>query len=332
MLCWTKDALQLCLGVIIMLDKLPVVIWKRLLSHIYAAAQAESQVQDRSLVITCVLSLRQVCKYIKDKIITSAMCHWIMNNHRFNPSPKLIVAIPRHHGFIRLMWDATTNQANTSINDPTAYWSRLQWIRALSFTVAFDKMSDVFFVIENYHEFGWTVYLLDDVYDFSGIYNQGEFEIDHDLELIGLNDTKVDVERAIRSKIRCSLCVRNLYFNQVSPLCPVFDHYIAEYYDTVIVDHCVFEQVHPNKCIDVNCNRLAVVNCKFKDSYDVPIRYKYSLMYPLINKPKKHDRLVYVCNNRFENCQGTVKVHLEQLVKLGYDVATMVCLANNETL
>lgn len=314
-----------------MLDKLPAVIWKRLLSHIYAAAQAESQVQDRSLVITCVLSLRQVCKYIKDKIITSAMCHWIMNNYRFDPSPKLIVAIPRHHGFIRLMYDATANQANTSIDDSTAYWSRLQWMRALSFTVAFGNKDNVFEVIENYHEFGWTLYLLDGVYDFSGIHYDQEFEIEHDLELIGLNDTRIDVEKVIRSKIKCGLCVRNLRFNEVLLGSPIFDHYIAGFYDTVIVDNCTFE-AHPNKAIHVNCNRLAVANCRFKDGYDVSIDYRYPFTHLPTNIPKEHDRLVHVCNNRFENCEGTVKVHLKKLERAGYDVVAMVCLANNEAL
>ena len=328
-----------------MLVELPIVIWKCLLSHIYSAHQARSGsiircttssdiisdnrpiVYKDTLIIKHVLVLRQVCKYIRDTVLTPAMCQWVMANYRFDPSHDLIVAIPRPSRFIELMWSDTVDRANTTLRDDRCLWSALQWVRALSFTIASKDYDSLMMMIEEYRDLSWTVYLLDDVYDVYDVYDSFCIRVATDLELIGQRHTTLVISWALNPKVRSSLCLRNLAFyasNPNDPCCSV----ISGQYDILILDNCSFESKF-KRAVNVSCKKLAVVGCCFLNQ-SVGIRYQYELVHWLVDQVKKQDRLVYICRNRFVRCTDPIKLKSDMLVADGCDLDKVVWISDNE--
>lgn len=321
-----------------MLVELPIAIWKCLLSHIYSEHQARSGsvnrcdmstdvtsqghriVQKDTLIIKHVLVLRQVCKYIRDTVLTPAMCQWVMSNYRFDPSHELIVAIPKPNRFIELMWNDTVDQANTTLRDDRCLWSALQWVRALSFTIASNDCIGLFMTLNEYRDLGWTVHLLDEDYGSIGI------KVATNLELIGQRHTKLAISWPICPLIKSNLCLRNLTFHACNPYNP--SSIISKRYDILILDNCTFADKF-RRAVDVSCKKLAVVGCCFLNQ-SVGIKLRYDSAYWLVDQVKKQGRLVYICRNRFVRCAKPYKLKLDMLIANGYDLGKAVWISDNE--
>ena len=310
-----------------MLHLLPVVIWKHILAHIYASSFIKSSLDgshdtilDNPLINLDILSLRQTCKYIKTTILTPAVCEWVMSKYQYNPNYNLIVAIPRPHRFISLML-SESNQISSSSLEANAYWSSLQWIIALSFTVALVDVGDVFFGITKHKSLSWTVYLP------SGVHELDHLSIVQDLELIGHGSTQLVLSNPWDTLKKHSLCLRNIQFSVEISVRFRFSDYVSGHVNVLCIDRCTFADLAYGFMIDVTCKKLVVTNCVFGKCY-IGVKMECSKA----KRQNCNDVLIHICDNRFENCQEQMELNYERMIISGYDMERVMHVANNESV
>ena len=243
-----------------------------------------------------------------------------MSKYQYNPNYNLIVAIPRPHRFISLML-SESNQISSSSLEANAYWSSLQWIIALSFTVALVDISDVFFGITKHKSLSWTVYLP------NGVHELDHLNIVQDLELIGHDDTKLVLSNSWDTLEKHSLCLRNIQFSVEISVRFRFSDYVSGHVDVLCIDRCVFADLAYGFMIDVTCKKLVVTNCVFGKCY-IGVKMECSKAKRLI----RDDVLVRICGNRFRDCEEQMELNLDAMIATGYDVERAVCLDDNENV
>ena len=307
-----------------MLHLLPVTIWKHLLCCIYASSFTKSSLvdsQDTSVdspfINLDILALRQTCKYIKTTILSPTVCEWVMSKYQYNPNFNLVVAIPRPHRFISLMM-SESNQIDLSMYEANAHWSALQWIIALSFSVALVDVDLVFFEITKHKSLSWTVYLP------SGVHELNHLSIVQDLELIGRGDTRLVLSDPWYTLEKHSLCLRNIQFGIEMSTRFRFGDYVSGHVDVLCIERCSFDDLSYGVAIDVTCRKLAVVDCVF-GKCQMGVRMECS-------KRLGDGAMIRIRGNRFRDCEEHMELNLDRMIAAGCDMKKAVCVADNESI
>lgn len=201
-------------------------------------------------------------------------------------------------------------------HDRTAFLSSLQWVKALTFDLSTYNLCDLLQLVNEYKEFGWCIHLPG-----NSSHEVGNMScMSYDLELIGQQNTKLELTEKLTMGFSHGLCIRNAHFIENKHA-----HFIRGKYDIFNIDNCVFDGYNLQVILSVECSRLSITNCTFK-SHGTGIKFelmeKDEFDAPMI---LMNDVLVNVCNNRFENC------NIPMNLKLGTCDVKNTIIQNNVT-
>lgn len=321
-----------------MFHKLPLPVWKLILSRIYTLCREQFWCDlQPSNTITAFTALRQTCKYMRDSILIPEVCEFILNTYQLHPDDDVIVAIPRPYRFVKAYWDKHVNQ-RINHDDHKENFRPLQWIRALTFDVKEYSINKVLELAKknskspNYtmdREFGWTIHLTNTTHVIKGL------KLDQNVEFIGLPNTLLEIIKPIKSQ---SNFITNLILRNLSVFGAYHTHWgtIEYHYDHVIIDNCTFKATSDTDLLCISSKKLSITNCKFSDccraiKYHCPAISDWTF-YEAVMEVTKSITHVIICNNHFDRCMLAINLMVEYRVFEQDEMEKIAIVSGNEII
>lgn len=203
----------------------------------------EDDFRGKHEVIKVVTSLRQTCKYMREVILTPAMCEYVLTSYQLSINSNYIVAVPKPPKFIQAYWNSRIDHHDI----PKSFAKSLHWIRALTFDVKRITIDEVLGDIRSYmrsnhhdhdyNEFGWTIFLTNTALEFDRI------RLDQSIELVGFPDTRLGITYTLDSDHRNppSMRIRDLTVICMTEHHPNNMYYLGHNYDHLMIENCTFK-------------------------------------------------------------------------------------------
>lgn len=298
--------------------------------NIYNCNDGNHKTMQLSNTITAFTALRQTCKYMRDVVLSPKMCEYVLANYQLDPASNFIVVVPRPPKFIKTHWSKHIDHREVAEE-----FTPVQWIRALTFDIkeltmnyalhAIDVHAEQWDPYSDNNDLSWSVHLTDGVHEFS------ELTTNQDVEFIGLTNTqfKIICSVVVDYHEYPSVCLRNL--NVSGPLERYLFHtyHIGGKFNHIIIDNCTFKGSSQSEMLNVNCEKFAVTNCKFKECYRAINLTMDGKASSVSFQDNDQGVMAYICNNQFDKCLMPMTLALQFDLINQDEMHESVCILGN---